>query len=213
MGNATRVDLVFEELGGEFVVGRITPEQAAYWKHRGARAHAQYVLCDAPDEHDGIPSAIQVNRFWFDLDDVYHSYNPIFCDDNTLIVIDHSTGEEVCRVALARTNFREEQFHEVKNFTEACDPLAFGMTYDQAVECKWELQDREWPFDTLEIEGDFEFSKLHFHYTRIGLDGMYDVIDYVTYDGKKTSLSKQDHADPISRGMAAFILGGSRSQD
>lgn len=88
--------------GGEYKVGTLDSEIAAYWQNEGNELFAEYVQASSYEREElnkihSIPENCQdLPEDWYDFDDICSAYGPEFVENETTInVINDATGEEI----------------------------------------------------------------------------------------------------------------------
>ena len=156
--------------GGEFVLGTLTKEQYDYWVDHQDDGLDSHVFWDPYDGSEGNPiTDDQDPRFlgyWHDIDDIEHVTGASM-DSARVLVTSMDTGKEV--------------------YTS--DELNLGNTTDQLVDeqesgyywTAYASEKGQHFYAELEIDGDFDPSKLIVNVTNV--DGEC-IIDEVMYDGE-----------------------------
>ena len=88
--------------GGEYKVGTLDTEIAAYWQNMGMELFSEYVQASSYEREElnkihSIPENCQdLPEDWYDFDDICSAYGPEFVENETTInVINDATGEEI----------------------------------------------------------------------------------------------------------------------
>ena len=107
--------------GGEYKVGTLDSEIAAYWQNEGNEIFAEYVQASSYEREElnkihSIPENCQdLPEDWYDFDDICSAYGPEFVENETTInVINDATGEEILEKMITESMLiREKEVDEV----------------------------------------------------------------------------------------------------
>ena len=148
--------------GGEHTIGTIPKKAAEYWLDKGADAFDEYMLDGDHDEINNsstIPKEYQL-PIWYKLDNVAHMTSVVFCNSNTLTVLDVTNlsekvsfeeGKEIAKIEMTNDMVGNSDVDTVKLLNG--EYFVFGASNDSGF-CKFELLETDEPFDVSKLKFD-----------------------------------------------------------
>ena len=146
--------------GGKHTIGTIPKKVAEYWLDKGADAFDKYML---DDDHDKInksgtiPEEYQL-PVWYELNNVGHVSSAIFCNSNTLTVLDVTKldenvyiekGTEVAKIEMTDDMIGNSDVNTMKLTDE--EYVVYGASNDTGF-CKFELLKTDEPFESSKLK-------------------------------------------------------------
>ena len=185
--------------GGEQTIGSIPKKVADYWLDKGADAFDEYMLSGDHDEINNtgtIPEEYQL-PIWHELDNVSHMSSVVFCNSNTLTVLDVTNlgdnayleeGKEIAKIIMTDDMIGDLKVNAVKLLDD--EYIVYGASNDSG-SCKFEL---------LEIDEPFDASKLKFN---VSAWNDFKLVIGINYNG--VSLSNQGMEVSTEQSMECWI--------
>ena len=170
----------FGPYGSESVVGTISEPQYNYWIENEDRL-GEYLNVFDKDNED-VPADAQIQKDWFELDDLAHANGPLLNDDNNLNFEIIETDEHAVEISRQEYPFHTENLKRMKvecigqSFNHENSILKnkfyfMGHGFEKGVYYTDELIKTD--------SKELVLNKLKFHYTEI--DG-YKILHKIDYD-------------------------------
>ena len=177
----------FAAYGSESVVGTISEPQYNYWIENEDRL-GEYLNVFDKDNED-VPADAQIQKDWFELDDLAHANGPLLNDDNNLNFEIIETDEHAVEISRQEYPFHTENLKHMKiecvgesfNHEDSILKNKFyfiGHNFEKGVYYTYELIKTG--------SEELAFDKLKFHYTEIN---GYKILHEINYDKETYSIT------------------------